>query len=844
MRLLLLDGYSLFNRAFHALPPFTTRDGQPTNAILGFFNTFNKLIDDLHPDAALVALDRPGGTFRHQVYQDYKGTRSEADPTLIAQIPLFLETLVALDIPHLGLDGYEADDIMGTLAKRAAADGVDVVIVSGDRDLLQLVGPQVKVMLSRSRGEFVLLDEAGVREFMGVDPARITDLKALTGDSSDNIPGVRGIGDKTALALLAGGQDLDRLLADPDGIPAGRARELLLADQEMARLSKQLATIVTDLPLDLELTGMAYEPHLNAAGRAVLERLELRSLITKLAGGTAKTPTANAAPPVPRSALPRPEVKVAAGTEVSVVVDGDQVAVCDQSGGRMISVAEAAAWWHELPGVVMHDAKPTMHLLAERGVTLPHLAMDTALAAYLRDSSHGRYPLERVAQDVLGETVTDGDLVGQAQVVRQLAPTLLAEIDRMGLRQLMDQVEMPLLGVLFGMERSGIRVDADALQQLSSEMERSLAKLTDAITQLAGYAFNINSTQQLGQVLFDKLGLPVLRRNKTGPSTDADVLEQLAPMHEIVGMILEHRTLQKLKSTYTDGLPPYIRPDGRIHATFGQMVAATGRISCSEPNLQNIPIRLEAGRRLRRAFLPSRPDWQLLAVDYSQIELRLLAHFAADDALMAAFQSGRDIHTETAAEVFAVSADQVTPELRRQAKAVNFGIIYGISDFGLARDLGVDVATAHQVIERYFSRFPAIRAYLEQTVESARQTGYATTILGRRRPLPDIRAKNANLRKFAERTAMNTPLQGSAADILKVAMVQVASGLASQKLGDRLLLTVHDELILEGSAAELAVMAPLVRRAMEQAVELKVPLAVEVKAGATWYDVQPIGSDA
>ena len=844
MRVLLLDGYSLFNRAFHALPPFTTKDGQPTNAIVGFYNTFNKLIDDLHPDAVLVALDRPGDTFRHGVYDEYKGTRSEPDPALSAQFAPFLETLQSLEIPHLGMDGYEADDIIGTVAGRAAKDGAEVVIVSGDRDLLQLVGPNVKVMLSRSRNEFVLLDESGVRAFMGVEPGRITDLKALIGDSSDNIPGVRGIGEKTALALLGDGRTVEDLYADLERLPAGRARELLLAGEEMARLSKRLATIVTDLPLGLEVAQLAYEPHLSAAGRTTLERLEMRSVLAKFAGKASAQPSPRATAPAPRSVLPRPKVRAASGSELAVSVQGDEAAIADRSGSRLVSLAEAERIWKDHPGVVMHDAKPTFHQLSERGITPPALALDTALAAYLRDSSQGRYPLSRVAEDVLGESASELDLTAQAEVVRNLGPTLLAEVDRLGLRSLLDQVEMPLLAVLFAMERTGIRVDTDALHQLSVAMEGQLGELAAEITNLAGYAFNINSPQQLGQVLFDKLGLPVLRRNKTGPSTDAEVLEQLAPMHEIVSLILEHRTLQKLKSTYADGLPPYIGPDGRIHATFGQMVAATGRISCSDPNLQNIPIRLEAGRRLRRAFLPSRPDWQLLAVDYSQIELRLLAHFAEDAALTAAFQSGQDIHTETAAEVFAVPQEDVTPELRRQAKAVNFGIIYGISDFGLARDLGVDVSTAHQVIERYFSRFPAIRSYLDQTVASARETGYATTILGRRRPLPDIRAKNANLRKFAERTAMNTPLQGSAADILKVAMVRVWDSLRHQGLEDRLLLTVHDELILEGSKSELLVMAPLVKSAMEEAVALSVPLAVEVKAGATWYDVQPVGKDA
>ncbi len=841
MRLVLLDGYSLFNRAFHALPPFTTRDGIPTNAVLGFFNTFTKLVEDLHPDAVLVALDRPGGTFRHESFPEYKGTRGEADDDLVAQIPWFEQALEALEIPHLGLDGYEADDIIGTVARRAQEAGDEVVIVSGDRDLLQLVGPRVSALLSRSRGEFAALDESGVRAFMGVEPGRIPDLKALTGDSSDNIPGVRGIGNKTALALLADGGTLEDLLAHPDALAAGRVRDLLLAGAGEARLSKQLATIVTDLELPIGLGEMTYQPNLPEAGRELLERLELRSLIAKLAGGrNAQTGSRSSRPAAARRPASATPTATSPLRLPALVIQADGAGIRDESGARTLSLAEAEAWWQGGRPVVMHDAKPVLRRLGEEGRTLPEVALDTALGAYLLDSSRGRYPLDRVCEALLGEAAPAGELAAEAELVARLGGQVEGELEQLGLGGLLRDVEMPLLSVLLGMERTGIRVDAQTLAALSQEMEAALAGLAGRITALAGYSFNINSTQQLAQVLFETLGLPVLRRNKTGPSTDAEVLEQLAPMHDIVGLILEHRTLAKLKSTYTDGLPPYIQPDGRIHATFGQMVAATGRISCSDPNLQNIPIRLEAGRRLRRAFLPSRPDWQLLAVDYSQIELRLLAHFAKDPGLLEAFSRGRDVHTETAAEVFGVRAEEVTPELRRQAKAVNFGIIYGISDFGLARDLGVEQAEAHQVIERYFARFPKIRAYLDQTVETARETGYATTILGRRRPLPDIRAKNAPLRKFAERTAMNTPLQGSAADILKLAMVRVGRELTERDMSERLLLTVHDELILEGSGADIAGLAPLVRAAMEEAVPLAVPLAVEVKAGPTWYDVVPL----
>lgn len=839
-RLVLVDGYSVLNRAFHALPIFTTRDGQPTNAIYGFLATFFKVTDDLKPTHVLVALDRPGKTFRHEVFTEYKGTRAEAADALVQQMRIFEDVLKGLGIPALGKSGFEADDIIGTVSALAERDGVSADILTGDKDLLQLVSSQTQVLLMRGGDRIERMDREGVKGLLGVSPEQVPDLKSLTGDTSDNIPGVRGIGDKSATKLLEGDLRLEDLLDRPDDLPPGRAKDLLLKATEIARLSKHLATIVRDLPLEVTLEDLAYRRPQGPEALELLKHLEFKSLITRLGlKEEVQAPrglfSAERPPGAPKEAF-LDEKRLAlsfSGDKVAVRGDGKE-GLFSMEGAREILASD-------IPKAA-HSAKPELRRLAVQGFPVEGLTFDTALAAYLLNPSQEGYPLEDLAARHLDVSFPLGEdgLPDRAGAIYLLEDSLREELSAQGLLELFETVEMPLLLVLLAMELNGVAVDREALMEMSRELGEGVEGLTQRITELAGGPFNINSTQQLREILFERLGLPVIKRTKTGPSTDAEVLEELAPRHEIVALILEYRQMTKLKSTYTDGLLPLIADDGKIHATFGQMVASTGRLSCSDPNLQNIPIRLEAGRRLRKVFRPSAPDRLLVTADYSQIELRVLAHLSGDTTMLEAFATGQDIHTQTASEVFGLSPAEVTSDLRRKAKAVNFGIVYGISDFGLARDLGIAVPEAKEIIFRYFDRYPGVKAYLEGAVAQATDTGYASTLLGRRRYLPDLHHRNRTVRSFAERTAMNTPIQGSAADILKVAMVRAFRELEAAGKTDRMLLSVHDELIFEAEEGEVPWMATMVKESMEGAVRLDIPLLVDVKVGPTWYDVRPL----
>lgn len=831
-------------RAFHALPIFTTRDGQPTNAIHGFLMTLFKVTEDLEPDYLLVALDRPEMTFREEAYAEYKGTRQEAADAFLAQVPLFLDALPALGIPALGVPGYEADDVMGSLARVARAEGIDVDILTGDRDILQLVGPGVDVLLMRGADRVDRMDAAAVVKLFGVLPEQVPDYKALVGDVSDNIPGVKGIGEKSAVKLLEGGRHLEELLRDIESLPKGRVRDLLREGREKAELSKRLATIETGLDLGVRVDALTYRRPRPDSALPFLKRLELRTVIRRL--GLDDEPSG---PVTSLSQIGVPEraplQDLALAEEVAVAFDGDRLGLASKTGAGVFPLSEGAEILAGPTKKLWHDAKADVRRLAEAGIKVQNVAFDTALAAYLLMAGQDSYRLESLAESYLATAVPgpegDDGLATRAEVVLRLAGRLGQALDDEGLRPLMDEVEMPLLMVLAQMERNGITVDREAIVAIDRELAEEIEHLLGRIHTLAGHPFNPNSTLQLRQVLFEELGLPVQKRTKTGPSTDADVLETLAPMHEIVREILRNRQLQKLRSTYTEGLLPLIAEDGKLHTTFGQMVASTGRLASSDPNLQNIPVRLEEGRRLRKAFRPSGPGRQLLTADYSQIELRVLAHLSEDPVMIEAFENNEDIHTRTAAEVFALAPHEVTPEQRRRAKAVNFGIVYGISDFGLARNLAIPIEEARDIIRRYFERYPGVKAYMDGAIRAARERGYALTLFGRRRYLPDLGHQNRQVRSFAERTAMNTPIQGSAADILKVAMVKVFDVLNRAGKPDRLLLTVHDELIFETPEDELTWLAGAVRREMAGAATLKVPLVVEMKSGSTWYDVVPLG---
>lgn len=840
-RLVLVDGYSVLNRAFHALPIFTTRAGQPTNAIHGFLLQIWKVFDKVRPDYVLVALDRPGDTFRDEIYSEYKGTRPETAPELVAQLGLFEDALDALDIPHIGVPGYEADDIMGTVAKRAAKEGVHADILTGDRDLLQLVGADVNVLLVRGPDRVETMDRTAVKGFLGVEPEQVPDLKALTGDTSDNIPGVRGIGDKTAVRFLEGGRTIEDLFTDPESLPGGRMKELLLAGREVAELSKNLATIRTDVDLDLPIDRLAFRRPAGEKAAAFLRKYELHTVMNRLGingvGAVADDGSLKEVDPGRAADL----ATLSQATLLGVAFGEGSVGLASADASGIFTLDEARDLLASSVPKVFHDAKPDLRRLAEGGMTVGGTAFDTAIAAYLLSSTADRYPLDETAAHYLRlrPPAGDGALAGRAKLVLLLERTLSEELEREGLLSLMREVEMPLLFVLLAMELNGIAVDRRDLEEMGEELGRQIATVLERIAEEAGGPFNVGSTPQLREVLFERLGLPVIKRTKTGPSTDADVLEALAPKHPIVADILAYRQLTKLKGTYTDGLLPFIQPDGRIHAVFGQMVAATGRLSCKDPNLQNIPVRMEEGRKIRRLFHPSRPGRLFVTADYSQIELRVLAHLSGDEALRQAFVAGEDFHTETAAAVFGVGSDGVTSEMRRRAKAVNFGIVYGISDYGLARSLDIDLPEAHEIIRRYFERYPKVKDYLDHTVASAREKGYATTILGRRRPLPDINHKNRAVRAFAERTAMNTPIQGSAADILKLAMVRVFESLRARERTYAFLLSVHDELILEAEEEDVAWTVSILKDGMEHAIEISVPIVTEIHTGATWYDVKP-----
>lgn len=882
-KVILIDGYSLANRAFYALPMFTTGKGVPTNAVYGFTTMLLRLLEEEDPDYVAVAFDAGAPTFRHEEYADYKAGRRETPPELREQFPILRDLLSTFRVPVLVQPGFEADDLIGTLARRAEAAGHRVLIVTGDRDAFQLVSPSVEVLYTR-RGisEVDRVDEAYLRERYGLGPEQIPDLKGLMGDASDNIPGVPGIGEKTALRLLHEFGSIEGILAHLDQIARPREREALAAHAEAAVQSKRLATIDRAVPLDFDLEDCRrVEPDPEEL-RQALAALEFKSLLERMgmekatAGGGAATLSQEARILTPEELReedwPSPGeplfLQIFAGESgISGMAwrgpDGAARYLPIPAGGFPEEVAERLA--DPRRPKVCHDAKAHLTVLAACGATLEGLAFDTMVAAYLLNPVSGEADLADLARSYLnlslpGEEVKSGPLAlrgplpageaariaaGRLAAMEPLRKELSARLEADGLSTLFTEVELPLTFVLFAMERAGVAVDLDFLRRLGEEMAGEIRALEEEIYALAGGRFNLNSPRQLAKVLFEDLGLPVKKKTKTGYSTDAEVLEELAAEHPVVARILDYRQLAKLKSTYVDALQYLVDPkDGRVHTTFNQAITATGRLSSAEPNLQNIPVRSEEGRRIRKAFVAGGPDRLLLAADYSQIELRVLAHFSNDPAFMAAFREGDDIHRRTAAEVFGVPEEAVTPAMRNRAKAINFGIIYGQTAYGLAKVLGIPPSEADLYIKRYFERYRGVGDYLARTVEEARARKYVTTLLGRRRYLPDLAAQNRALRAYAERMARNTPIQGTAADIIKVAMVRIHRRLKEAGLKAKLILQVHDELIFEAPRGEIHDLAHLVREEMENAVELAVPLVVEVKAGPNWAEMEGIAKDA
>lgn len=884
-KLMLIDGNSITYRAFFAIPPLTSSSGLQTNAVYGFTTMLLKVLEEEKPTHILVAFDAGKMTFRHADYAEYKGGREKTPPELSQQFPALKELIGAFSIAQYELPGYEADDIIGTLSRQAEQQGREVVVVSGDKDLLQLASDKVTVLLTRKGvSEVEKYTPAEVNEKYGLAPEQIIDLKGLMGDPSDNIPGVPGVGEKTALKLLHEYGTVENVLENIPNLK-GKLRENIENNAENARLSKQLATIYREAPVDKTVDDAAWSGYDPAVLAAALRKLEFKSLVERLEiggadGGTAVERAAAEYEVVLvgddaegwerlAAALPQAEALIveAAGDNPHLA-DGIGLAIA--AGGCCYALpwaqlqsdrAEFLLAWladpsAEKTGYDLHRAEL---VLARSGVKLRGQAFDVQLAAYLLDPTEAdpslagllqRHGLPTIPADesVYGKgakfKVPETEplaaiLAAKADAVRRLSPVLREELDKLNLRKLYFELEQPLSRVLAGMELQGIKCDGAALQELGKDFQRRIEQIVAEIYKLAGTEFNIGSPKQLGEILFDKLGLPVIKKNKTGYSTDAEVLEKLEPYHEIVRLILHYRQLTKLQSTYIEGLTKEIREDtGKIHTYYRQTIAATGRLSSQYPNLQNIPIRLEEGRQIRKAFVPSEPGWHILAADYSQIELRVLAHISGDERLIEAFRQDMDIHTKTAMDVFGVSREQVDANMRRSAKAVNFGIVYGISDYGLSQNLNITRKEAAAFIEQYFSVFQGVRRYMDTIVEQARRDGYVTTLLERRRYLPDIRASNFNLRSFAERTAMNTPIQGTAADIIKLAMVRMDEALRERGLKSRMLLQVHDELVFEVPEEELETMKALVPQVMESAIELVVPLKADVSFGSNWYEAK------
>ena len=828
-RFVILDGSSLFFRAFFALPPLTSPTGEYTNAIFGFANMFLKLWEELKPDELVIAFDKSRHTFRTELYPEYKGTRDKTPDELKSQIPLLEEFSGALGVTFLEKDNYEADDIIGTLATQAAAAGYDASVVTGDRDALQLVRPNLRVLMTKKGiSDLKEYDEAAFTEEYQMEPLKLIDLKGLMGDTADNIPGVPGVGPKTATKLLLEYGTLENVLDHAGEVKGKKLQERLTTFAEQARLSKTLATINCSVP-DLDAPG-AYSVHPDAARFTTFcQRYNLKAVLTRGKKLLAKLASAEK------------------GGALTLSADGAAKAAPAKTGKGTKKAASDAPAMPDLStidvvtpdGHIVFDWKACLHA-GLRFDDDKHVD-DLKLMAYLLHPEATEYTIpallaEFFPEEVQPETLSEDDI---RNAYERLQPLMRAQLDALGLTKLYEDIELPLVPVLFEMEQTGVFVNRDHLAEKAEVIGDRIKGLEDDIYTLAGKTFKINSPKQLGAVLFEDLGLPPVKKTKTGYSTNAEVLETLRYQHPIIECILSYRLWTKLKSTYLDGIAALIRPEtGRVHTSFNQTVTATGRLSSSDPNLQNIPVRTEQGKEIRALFEPGEGYDAMLSADYSQIELRLLAHMSQDENFIEAFREGQDIHARTAAEVFHVPIEDVTSEERRRAKAVNFGIVYGISDYGLSRDLHISRKEAAGYIDEYFARYPGVKSFMDKVVEEAHQTGAVTTMYGRRRELPAIHSKNFNQRSLAERMAMNTPIQGTAADIIKIAMIRASRMLKEANVRSRILLQVHDELVLEVVNEEIPKVTEILKEAMEHAAELSVPLVIDVNVGKNWAEAK------
>jgi DNA polymerase-1 len=873
-KLVLIDGNSIAYRAFFALPLLNNDKGVHTNAIYGFTMILMKILEDEKPSHLLVAFDAGKTTFRHETYKEYKGGRQKTPPELSEQFPFIRELLDAYSISRYELPNFEADDIIGTLSRQAEKDGFEVKVISGDKDLTQLVSEHITVDITRKGITDVdSYTPEFVQDKYGLVPAQIVDMKGLMGDSSDNIPGVPGVGEKTAIKLLKEYETLERLLESLDQVTGKKLKEKLEENKDQAIMSKELATINCDAPVEITLADVQYGGYDVKSVIGIYKELGFNSLLDKL-GAEADI-----------EEQPIEDVQFEIAEEITDDLLADEavlivevleenyhnsdiigLAIINENGNFYVPTdlalkSEKFSKWasDDTKRKTVYDAKQSIVALHWQGIDLNAVEFDVLLAAYILDPSQTFDDAASVARHKGIHIVQSNDTVygkgakrripdterlaehlvrkGKAlQTVREKLQLELEENEQLALYQ---DLEMPLSIILADMEATGVTVDVNRLNDMGQQLTERLKTLEENIHRLAGEAFNINSPKQLGVILFDKLQLPAVKKTKTGYSTSADVLEKLADRHEIVQEILHYRQLGKLQSTYIEGLLKVVhRGTNKVHTRYVQTLTQTGRLSSTDPNLQNIPIRLEEGRKIRQAFVPSEPDWVMFAADYSQIELRVLAHIAGDTNLIEAFQNDLDIHTKTAMDVFHVEAEAVTSNMRRQAKAVNFGIVYGISDYGLSQSLNITRKEAGEFIKRYLESFDGVKEYMEEIVQEAKQNGYVKTLLQRRRYIPEITSRNFNVRSFAERTAMNTPIQGSAADIIKKAMIDMAAQLKEKNLKTRLLLQVHDELIFEAPKSEIEILEKLVPQVMEHAVELKVPLKVDYSFGSSWYDAK------
>jgi len=878
-KLFLVDGSSFCYRAYYAIKELSTTKGQPTNAIYGFVNMLNKLIKEEKPDYLAVAFDVAGPTFRHKRFEEYKAGRIPMPDRLTSQIPLIKEILAAYNISIFEKEGYEADDLLATVAKRLEDEPVEVYIATGDKDALQLVDRKVKVYSPHK--EVIIYDEAWVKERYGVSPEGMTEIMALMGDQIDNIPGVPGIGEKTAVELIGRFGSLENLLSNIDKIENRKQGELLRRYAQQARMSKELATVDRNVPLEVDLEGLKRKVPNNVELFEIFRELEFKSLLKEFAPKEARR-GADYKLISSRDQFDRflEKLKNVKGFTLDFETT-DQDPMKAKPIGCAFSWKASEAYYVPLnieeldKDYVLEKLKPIFEdenikkygqnikyevvILAGLGIELNGVAFDTMIASYLLNPSKLNHNLDDISLEWLGhKMIALEELIGKgkdkrsleqvdlrkvceygcedADITMRLKEILEVELRQKNLYDLFWNVEIPLVGVLARMEMAGVIVDSRLLGKMSDDMARDLVKLTEQIYDMAGEEFNINSPKQLSHILFEKLKLPVVKRTKTGASTNVEVLVKLAKAHALPRRLLEYRELSKLKSTYIDALPQLVNQrTGRVHTSFNQTVTATGRLSSSQPNLQNIPIRTESGRKIRKAFV-AKEGAVLLSCDYSQIELRILAHLSGDENLIKAFRDDLDIHTHTASLIFGVKEEDVTPRMRDQAKTVNFGINYGMSPYGLSKSLGIDVDEAAEFIDAYFAKYPKVKEYIANQIELARSKGYVTTLFKRRRYIPEINNQNRSIREFAERTAINTPVQGSAADLIKLAMIHIDRILRMKRLKTKMILQVHDELVFEVPKVELSIVEAIVKEKMEKVIELKVPIKVKIKVGRNWFE--------